>query len=888
MKRATLCILLTLVSGASAVAGELPVNKWTRLPVKVAPGYMWAQHVYAPSRGQLLHWGAIGTVKSARRNDVRAFDPAKGDWVSDYAPAGKLPEMRGTRGLGVYYSGRGGMLPGGTPAPSYIVNGVTWDSKRKQVIYTMRGLMAAYDPGKKTWKDLKAKTVIDGKEHPGGPPVYGVGTCYDPVNDEIVMFPHFGAINRDMVPVTGRVSGHLGTLRYSFKDNTWKRVGHTSGSKNVRTMRKRLSAIMGKVSRTSDSAYAFRRGRGLPRIAAIVTSQARDSLAEAAKDLKALAVPAGAARGVTIAAAQLEAAAAAAGANNWREVVSACGRALRVLNEEVIDGSLRVEPPARCGAPMIYDPVNKVLVMHGGFDGLVRTDLKRMGRNPTPPGLNDTWLYDVKTRQWRELKTKGRPPDPGRFTNVARDPASGMLLKVVRCGGYDKKKFITIYGLDVAKREWYRLHVQPWEGKTGYWWGVGLDEKSKLLVLTQVDVHTWPQCLKGQETRVLRLDVSRMEKKPLPAWKPPPPPKPHAAPPDEAAWTARLKKLPANKWVHARPQRDADTRDWGNSACDALRGQAYYFGGGHSTYQVNDVAIFNPGAGKWSFAAGDTNDWVPPVGWGGCCMGLRGGSNAHHMRNSYVALDGRMYTSTGASSRRWGAKSAKLPGTRYCHFYDLDRGGVWRQLAVKVEKDAKVPGTWGSTHMAAPDGRVIGFGGTLEPYDGRFFRNELYFNSLDIYTNKLTIRKVPAPHPGHVYEVRPFCFMPDRNQVLFYEYVGRKGKTERQGTWVYDIKTNTFKDLKPRKQPPGGPGTVVYLDGQKAAFAIINRSQQWVYSLESNTWAELPVESDGRIGFAGPYAQLVYSAKYGVLVNMGNASRGVAVMRPDVSKVKWE
>jgi hypothetical protein len=32
---------------------------------------------------------------------------------------------------------------------------------------------------------------------------------------------------------------------------------------------------------------------------------------------------------------------------------------------------------------------------------------------------------------------------------------------------------------------------------------------------------------------------------------------------------------------------------------------------------------------------------------------------------------------------------------------------------------------------------------------------------------------------------------------------------------------------------------------------------------------------------------MVYSPKYGVFVNLGSASRGTAVMRPDLKAVKW-
>jgi hypothetical protein len=248
-----------------------------------------------------------------------------------------------------------------------------------------------------------------------------------------------------------------------------------------------------------------------------------------------------------------------------------------------------------------------------------------------------------------------------------------------------------------------------------------------------------------------------------------------------------------------------------------------------------------------------------------------------------------MYSGLGGESRRWGAESAKRDGQRYSWFYDVDRGGVWRQVPLEYKKGEGVAGLYGGTHLAAPDGRVLGFGGALEPYDGRFFPGEIYFAALDTFRNELVVKKI-APGPQcDSNEDRPFCFLADKNQVFFYEFAGNKDKIQRQGTWVYDIKSNTFTDLKPKRQPPGMSKTVEYIVGQDAVFAAIQPNEQWIYSFKENSWAPLPLEGDDpKMGFAGPYAQTVYSAKYGVLVNLGANSHGTAVMRPDLSQVKWE
>ena len=513
----------------------------------------------------------------------------------------------------------------------------------------------------------------------------------------------------------------------------------------------------------------------------------------------------------------LKEAAAASAAGNWDVALAAGGRVLWVL-DEVLDKPLRVEPPPRCGTPLVYDPKNQVIVMFGGHSGLVRHDLRAPGQGEGGPGrLNDTWLYDCRTKQWRDVSQPRRPPAT-LWPKLVYDPASGLVLLVTwEAMLWDDKapRTVTLWGFDAAKTEWLQLDRQPWPGPVcatrhgASLAEIALDERAGLLVCTQQ-----PEDGRGSaQTYVLKLDVSKMKAKPAPMWAEPEPIRPQVVPPDDPAVVAKLKALPANQWVHVRPPHDGVDKGWGNAACDPVRGHVYYFGGGHATYQVNDVAIYAPGVNQWIYAAGDHNDWIPPAYWDGTCMGLRGGPPAGHQRNYYCVVDGRMYASTGAESRRWGADSGKLPGQRYSWFYDLDRGGVWRQAARRQRSrpatrtgdrpQPGVPGVYGKPNLATPDGRILGFGGGLEPYNGRFFPGEVYFGSLDSVTNRLTVKQVtagPACCPG---EDRPFCFLADKDEVFFYEYVGSQDKLERQGTWLYDIKTNTFTDLQAEATTPG-------------------------------------------------------------------------------------
>jgi len=580
----------------------------------------------------------------------------------------------------------------------------------------------------------------------------------------------------------------------------------------------------------------------------------------------------------------LDEASRAATAGDFSTATRAAAGALRRL-EQALETPLHVEPPPRCSAPMVYSAAAKAIVLFGGQSNLVRTDLASHGRNPEPGALNDTWIYEVGTRQWRELPCGRRPP-PQRSPLLAYDEVSHLVLLVTiaGAGGGGGKPTATLWSLDLARGEWSRRNAQAWpdDGRGGdddaraavNGATLALDPQRRLLLLTG-----------RSSTYVMKVDLDALPVEPAPPYDPPPPLMPHDLPPDDPTWLAKLATLPANQWVHARPPRDADTRDWGTVAADPVRGHVHYFGGGHATYQVNDVAVYAVGANRWARAPGDHNDYVPPVRWDGIAMGFRGGPPAGHQRNGYVACNGRTYVFAGGSSRRWDAAPATQPGSRHAWFYDLDRGGAWRQTPIaKVDLGPGVPGAFGRMHVVGPDGVIYGLAGHLEPYDGRFFAAEAYLSAFDTATATLSVHKIPEPTPAWVGEGRPFCLAPDRGQIFFFECRDEQSPAR---TWVLDLKTRRFTDLKPARQPPSSPRTVEYLAGQDAVFAIVGRGEQWVYSFPRNAWAPLPLRTDAPLRFAHPYAQAVYVPRHGILVNTGHASGGVAVMRPDARGAEW-
>ncbi len=492
----------------------------------------------------------------------------------------------------------------------------------------MAGLMAAYDPQTKKWETITAKTILYDQEFPGGPPVYGVGTCYDPVHDEIVMFPHFTAKNTDLRPITGQITGHYGTLRFSFQDGTWQRVSDTFGTDEVKKARKDLIAVMGKFSHLLDTLWHLRRQPDpakskevVQNLEAIVGEVERLNLSPNIQNaLAQVPAQARACRDALLA--------------DKRDEALAIGRDALWRMNETLEGVLRVEPPSRCAAPMVYDPKRQVIVMFGGQNSLVRTDLDDpKAFNDFSMGLNDTWIYDCKTRQWRELPCKHRPPRQ-RLPLLAYDPKSERVLLVTLQAGKPAKA--TLWSLDLDQGQWWKHGEQDWPGQV-YWVGhtqgstpnqmLALDEKAGLLLLTQ------PEGIgQAQVTYALRLDLKALPAEVAPAFVPAPPIRPQVIPPDDPEQLAKLKNLPANVWVQAKPPREPARRDWGNLAVDPVQGWVVYFGGGHSTYQVSNVDVYSPGANRWTTGVGRHNDNIPIVGWEGSTLGLGG----RHARGTCV------------------------------------------------------------------------------------------------------------------------------------------------------------------------------------------------------------------------------------------------------------
>jgi len=788
-----LCLIGAVAPSTMRLSAEVDTtNTWFRVATQnTTRGYEYASPIYVPPRKQILHWGAVRNIYRVplwNRNDVMAFDADRGDWFSDYpsTPDLKPSHSIGQTGIGTSIRGTAGMLPDGRPTPSMVVNAVCYDSRRMQVVYAMKGLMAAYDPVGKTWSDMQAFSIVDGRTYPGGPPVYGAGMAYDPLNDEIVMFPHWSGSgdpkNTDRLEATGEISGHLGTMIFTFTDRTWRRA------------------------------------------------------------------------------------------------------------------RMQVQPPPRCAAPMVLHPAKQVLVLFGGRDGIVRADLKPGFHLGARPGaLNDTWLYDPKTRVWKELDIAERPPPPG-LPNLFYDPTAGLVFLVTFTEQSRNRKkapaTCTFWTLDLEETAWERrLHIElPFEltyehkyASTTPLFNLGYDPDRRLLVLAQ---NKRDGTEVTQETWTMQLDLTFQPAEPAPAWTPLPPPAPVVWPAPDPEHAKRLVSLPRNEWVDLEPKGDHEVRrDWGNVAFDPVENRFYYYGGGHATYQVNDVAIYDVAANTWIRTVGEHNDLIPPIGWGGIAMGFRGGHHAHHQRNEYQAVAGRMYVSVGGTKGYIGWGSAdKEPGMSW--YFEPQSNAVWRMKKVTLDLGPGVDKPYGEPHMSDAEWRIHSL--ALNP-EHRYAKKlaSAFYCVLDAHTDTLSVRAVPEPWPSKVGEMRSFCLAGDRNEIYYYDYTPKKGNwpgTHR--LWKYSIRENRFSRIaSPRLPPAGRMPTLEYIRGQGVLFAVVQpegrskrEQEQWVYRLDQNTWEPLPFKGERPV-LQTPYGQMAYVPDFGVLINV--AKKTVA-MRIDV------
>jgi len=246
------------------------------------------------------------------------------------------------------------------------------------------------------------------------------------------------------------------------------------------------------------------------------------------------------------------------------------------------------QPPLRGCTQTAYDAKNRAIVLFGG--------------HAQSKHLNDTWVYDVKTRTWSEKKP-ALSPRAGRSCGLTYAAKAGLI---VMAKGVDDT-----WTYDVAANKWTRIkgHLglgrKDSPGRSTAFMSCAYTPKDDLVLLLGLggkERHntrrTWVYRLdpataahakqEGAQPGAFRYSIgewSRLQKNP---------------PPDRKATLEKLRNLPVNTMVNANPPQTVSGKTWSTATIDTDRGEVIYTGGGHSGYSGDDWAHYSVADNRWS------------------------------------------------------------------------------------------------------------------------------------------------------------------------------------------------------------------------------------------------------------------------------------------------
>ncbi len=855
---------VAVAAGLSApvAAAETP-GQWREIGKNGAVGCGAA--VYAPTRKQVLRWGEFGD----NRNAVHAFDAAKGQWAPDYEPDK-------ARLSGTFYGGTtcGSWLAANSrPGPFFLFRQACWDSQRNRMVIVALDVMAAYDPAARKWTEIKS-AFEDAKgnrkeahgpagyEKPWFAPVPGQwGSCaYDPINDEIVLFPLWacratertsGGVMQtgpDLLDDAGVLAGHYGTFVFDCKTNTWKLP--ELGGKEMLAARARLAGLINEqreACRKGWAALLELRQEKNAEAAKLMPAAAEAQKAMGAKlsvekaELEKLAgelkgYEAGQVRDAlkNLAATVARAGKAAAGlaAGKPEELPALCSqqratyRELRLIRAE----DLYVQPLPRCSTSIVYDSKNQCMVMAGG------THLDRH--------LNDTWVYDCKTRRWQR---RAPVPEALEWPGVCYDSKRGVTLYAAPKG---------TYAYDAARDQWSRAGAGiPKYENWSFYCNMEYDESADLVVLNvgrkgDGEVcHVMRPLDGGPPVRAEPAPRAEVDDAAFP-------------PPADPAVLERLKSLPANTWVLAKPNVEPTHRSWSRIDWDPTLRCAVYQGGGHAGTTNNTISAYFPETNKWVDAF--KPQWPPSIfhNWGCCYVpSFERGTSLHVHARSYHSLDGRMVEGHQA-------------------------GFEW-----STRETPAAAGPVGGPVVDVARRRLIGF---VKSHYRDTGTNHLEIT--DLATGKVERRKMEGPNPQT--NISTMCVIPERNLLMaLASSDGQKGPTV---TWLLDLaKLDAWQKVEPKSPPPeaefrgeGGMQLVFIPGTDYVVLAAKDGRDLWVYSLDRKDWRMLPTEDGGKRGARFDlYPQIVWDRHHGVIVFVvirgGGAACETMLLRPDFGKIQW-
>lgn len=514
-----------------------------------------------------------------------------------------------------------------------------------------------------------------------------------------------------------------------------------------------------------------------------------------------------------------------------------------------------LQPPPRMNTRMVCDTNNGVLVLFGG-------DAQRFY-------LADTWLFDLRTRKWRESKAPSGPePRAGHFT--VYDPETGLTIIG---GGYNREDLTDMWAYDAAEDRWQKLTAKV---PTGFYLSADIaPEKRLILLVTNTrkpgDQMTCNILYPVRTTYAYRIEKETMMSSDQPARQHEPMPK--RAPeetqgmePDPArkqAQAVRLQNLLVNRWVLLRdPGRAAPTRTWGSATFDTDRGKILYWGGGHCGYGGSDVDVYDLLDHTWR---GDPVPDYPERAWN------RG------VRLAGVTFEGRPWTNHGRKVYAYDPVSKRMimvEPIRLTTGYEPEwlqpyptKDNVAPDALVRPPSSYRKCVTWSYDPEAreweilgpAPAGvdtlvsTPHGVAGMHVNWPGRL--NDAGYqrpwrpsgppedNAIFLLRGaRWESLSAGQPSPQNLYEMTSLAYDSRRDQIILHG-----GGHKRDELWTFDLKSKTWQNRKPKVLVPAGAAPpactreAVYVSNQDVLLIYGRGGEAWVYTPSENAWRQVRI-----------------------------------------------
>ena len=258
------------------------------------------------------------------------------------------------------------------------------------------------------------------------------------------------------------------------------------------------------------------------------------------------------------------------------------------------------QPPQRANSRLVYDPVNRKVVLFGG-DRLNEL-------------VADTWVFDTAKRTWEERKPATTPMPRAGHAMLWLPKAKKVLL----LGGYTytstveyvaalyKPLQLEAWTYDVAANAWElagRWDKDAPNGPANFFLSATADDNDTVLLLDHQNrartyrFAAFKSHASGTEKFGEKSGATvRRTGSHDPQWY-----REGVPPADPAKVAAELKELPANRWtLRPTPKRPLMNVDWGSAVFDPDRDLILRFSGGHSAYSGTSPLVYDIKTDRYS------------------------------------------------------------------------------------------------------------------------------------------------------------------------------------------------------------------------------------------------------------------------------------------------